>query len=60
MRVKKQTRIISGLVSEDVYTGIIQATDNLQMTISEFMRNALEKELDCYLSNNHKELIEEV
>ena len=60
MRLKRNTKMLSALVSEEFYNRVVKVTDDLQMTISDFLRNAVSKELDQYLTFNHEESMKEV
>ena len=48
MRKRNFTRNVGLLLSEDLYQRVVSITDKMEITISEFIRNAVEKE--CKIS----------
>ena len=51
MRKKIYTRNVGVLLSEETYQALISITDKLEVTLSGYLRNLVEKEL----KENHKE-----
>ena len=52
MRKKKYTNTVGVLFSEDTYEELIRTTDEIEISVSEFIRNMVEKELKEN-KNNH-------
>lgn len=46
MRKKHYTRNVGVLVTEDSYQQLISITDNLEVTVSRYIRDLVEKELE--------------
>jgi len=44
MRKRSYTRNVGVLLSEDLYQQVVSITDRMEITISEFIRNAVEEE----------------
>ena len=53
MRKKVYTRQVGVLFSEDIYTELIRITDEIEISVSEFIRDMVEKELK---KNRKKEI----
>ena len=51
MRKKIYTKNVGVLLSEEIYQALISITDRLEISVSEFIREVIEKEL----KENHKE-----
>jgi predicted DNA-binding protein len=51
MRKKIYTRNVGVLLSEETYRALINITDQLEVSVSQFIRKVIEKELN----ENHKE-----
>ena len=53
MRKRKLTRQVGVLFSEDTYAELIKITDEIEISVSEFIRNMVEKKLK---ENRKKEI----
>ena len=45
MRKKKYTKAVGVLLSEDVFEILVEITDELEVTLSEYIRDLVEKDL---------------